>query len=475
MLSWAGKRPPQPGASAPVHPIETFDPAGERAGQPPGDQLPGISLGGLLFQGNNSQVLRHLLERGLGGKIDLVYIDPPFSSGANYRRRVYLRGPAADRLRFPQFYLGQQMQYSDYWSDDEYLQFIYERLLLLRELLAETGSIYLHCDYRKSHHLRCLMDEVFGAERLQNEIIWFYPRGGDSEKQFNRKHDTILFYTKGERWIFNYQSMLIPYSQQQLDRFDQQDEGGRFYWNVNPRGERVKTYLRKGGIGQYDVWNIGINAPQIQRIGYPTLKPEPLLERIIRASSRPGDLVLDCFVGGGTSAVVAQRLGRRWIACDSNPLAVQTTSRRLIGLIGEQLRRGERQADEVSPQQRSFATYRLGDEVETGAREAALARVRVERINHRLRVVVDDFGSPAVSARLAGPVDLPGGWRALVDSIKIDTNYSGAPFKIALADVPERSSELVAGSYELEAPPGAAAVAVKIADVLGQETLVVVE
>lgn len=358
MLTWAGKRPLRHVSAFPAQHIETFAPrpqdasgaGSERHWQDWPQHYP---PGGLLFHGDNKEVLAHLLANGFRGKVHLIYIDPPFDSGADYVRKVQLRGlTGAAKLDGATYTLGEQIQYSDIWSNDSYLQFMYERLLLLRELLAEDGSIYLHCDYRKDHHLRCLMDEVFGAEHLQNEIIWFYPRGGDSEKQFNRKHDTILFYTKGDTWTFNYHDILIPYTPEQLARFDQEDEQGRFYWNVNPRGERVKTYLRKPGIGEYDVWNIGINAAQIQHIGYPTLKPEALLERIIRASSNSGDLVLDCFVGSGTTAAVAQKLGRRWIGCDINRGAIQTTAKRLQQIMCEQIEA----AEALTPQQRRAHT-----------------------------------------------------------------------------------------------------------------------
>lgn len=341
LLSWVGKRPLRSISAFPAQHVETFDPVGLLSAHGALEHWPdwpeAYPQGGLLFHGDNKEVLAHLLANGFRSQIKLVYIDPPFDSGANYARRVRLRGAVADRLEGASYSLGEQVQYADIWASDSYLQFMYERLLLLRELLADDGSIYLHCDYRKVHHLRCVMDEVFGADRFQNEIIWFYPRGGDSERQFNRKHDTILFYTKGDTWTFNYHDVLTPYTPEQLARFDQEDEKGRFYWNVNPRGERVKTYLRKRGIGAYDVWTIGIDAAQIQQIGYPTLKPEALLERIIRASSNPGDLVLDCFLGAGTTAAVAQKLRRRWIGCDINRGAIYTTAKRLYAIITRQL------------------------------------------------------------------------------------------------------------------------------------------
>lgn len=360
LLTWVGKQPLRHVAAFPAQHVETFAPvafsAHEDLEHPWHDWPECYAPGGLLFHGDNKEVLAHLLAYGFRGKINLIYIDPPFDSGADYVRKVHLRGArAAVRMAGEPASLGEQIQYTDIWSHDSYLQFMYERLLLLRELLAEEGSIYLHCDYRQSHHLRCLMDEVFGAEHFQNEIIWFYPRGGDSEKQFNRKHDTILFYAKSDTWTFNYHDVVIPYTPEQLARFDHEDAHGRFYWNVNPRGERVKTYQRKAGIGEYDVWNIPINAVQIEQVGYPTLKPEALLERIIRASSHPGDLLLDCFSGSGTTAAVAQKLGRRWIACDLNRGAIQTAVKRLQGIIQAQIDAG------TDPVVTGFTVHRINN------------------------------------------------------------------------------------------------------------------
>ena len=329
MLQWVGKRPLDAVQYFPTQVLETVG-----VSNPPTDPTYRDfrkSDYNLLFHGDNKEILSTLLTNGFRGKIDLIYIDPPFDSGADYVRKVSLRGQNT-KVSAEGYSIVEQIQYVDIWANDNYLQFMYERLILLRELLSEVGSIYLHCDWRKSHQLRILLDEIFGSESFKNEIIWFYPRGGDSRQQFNRKHDSIFFYTKSNNWIFNYESVVIPYTKEQLSRFKHKDERGRFYWNVNPRGETVKTY-QSGGIGEYDVWNIGINATQIKNIGFPTTKPEPLLERIIKASSNEDSIVLDCFGGSGTTAVVAEKLRRRWIIADINKGAIQTTIKRLQGIV----------------------------------------------------------------------------------------------------------------------------------------------
>lgn len=275
--------------------------------------------------------MSHLLKK-YRGRVNLIYIDPPFDSKADYKKKITLRGIKArsDQSSF------EEKQYTDIWTNDEYLQFMYERLILCRELLSDAGSIYLHCDWHKSHYLRMIMDEIFGAENFVNEIVWFYPSGSDPSKCFNRKHDNIYWYCKTKAgYLYNFDAVAIPYTAEQVKRFKEVDENGkRFYWNVNPRGERVRTYM-KSGIGEYDVWNIGIDATSIKNINYPTTKPEKILERIIKASSNPGDIVFDCFMGSGTTQAVAMKLGRKFIGADINLGAIQTTTKRLLGVAKE--------------------------------------------------------------------------------------------------------------------------------------------
>ncbi len=434
MLTWNGKQPPPPLAVPAAVEVE-------RCGS--GDQL--------LIHGENLAALAWLLANGYRRRINLIYIDPPFGSGIDRARRVRLRGPGPARL-IPVA----DVEYRDTWNDDAYLQFMYERLIALREVLADDGCIYLHCDFRKAHHLRCLMDEVFGAERMLNEIIWFYPRGGDGERQFNRKHDTILLYARGDRWTFNYDETLIPYTRRQLARFCHEDERGRYYWNVNPRGERVKTYLRKPGIGAYDVWTIPIDAALARDLGYPTAKPLALLERIIRASSRPGDLVLDCFAGSGTTAVAAQRLGRRWIACDVNAGAIQVAARRLRNAMLEH-----------TPLSAGFAAWRIGDAAPAPQGDV---RIRVTHHSDQATITVEAYANPLLAD--ISPT-LPD-WRCVVDEILIDPAYDGAVFRPVVVDAPLRRAVLVRGVYAIARANIGASLALKIVDAAGGEAFTVV-
>ena len=341
MLRWAGKRP---------FTSTQYFPAQEKERH--GEETDGWM--NELYWGDNLQVMSHLLKK-YRGRINLIYIDPPFDSKADYKKKISLKGSKikGDMSSF------EEKQYTDIWTNDEYLQFMYERLILMRELLADDGSVFLHCDWHKAHYLRMMLDEIFGLENFVNEIIWFYPSGSDPSKCFNRKHDDIFWYCKNrEGYKYNFDAVAIPYTEEQTRRFKEIDEEGRrFYWNVNPRGERVRTYM-KSGVGEYDVWNIGIDATSIKNINYPTTKPERLLERIIKASSNPGDLVFDCFMGSGTTQAVAMKLGRKFIGADINLGAIQTTTKRLLGVAAEI---GKQLPNQDEPKYTGFTVYNVNN------------------------------------------------------------------------------------------------------------------
>lgn len=274
-----------------------------------------------IFWGDNLQVMSHML-REYRGKIDLIYIDPPFDSKADYKKTINLKGKKVnnDNNSF------EEKQYGDIWTNDEYLQFIYERIVLLRELLSDKGSFYIHCDWHKSHHLRMLCDEVFGSNNFVNEIIWSYKTAAGGKNEFNKQHDNIFLYTKSENRVFNEQKEksytkakgrkagIVNYGAADTEFFE--DEDGVYRWS-----------------SMRDVWDIPyINSQAAERLQYPTQKPEALIERIINTSSNPGDIVFDCFMGSGTTQAVAMKLGRKFIGADINLGAIQTTTKRLINV-----------------------------------------------------------------------------------------------------------------------------------------------
>lgn len=327
-IYWVGKQGIDEIEYFPAQETERFDPEKE---------IEQGSWTNLLFHGDNKEVMGHLLNN-FRGQVDLVYIDPPFDSKADYVRKVELRGVRGKKISGEEQSFLEQVQYNDLWANDQYLQFMYERLILLRELMSEKGSIYLHCDWHQSHRLRCLMDEVFGESNFQREIIWDITVLSGYKVQANnwiRGHDTIFYYTKnGEQRTFN--KIMQAHTKKYLDMFNRVDENGEKYLIAHG----IKRYLKDvkdKGKPYGDVWNDIMSFQQqptaAENIGYPTQKPESLLERIIKASSNEGDLVLDVFCGCGTTAAVAQKLGRRWIASDINHGAIQTASKRLQDII----------------------------------------------------------------------------------------------------------------------------------------------
>lgn len=293
--------------------------------------------GNMVIRGECISACAYLKEKGI--QVDLVYIDPPFASGADYAKKVYIRrnpkvaeaiAQAEQELDVDELKAFEEKMYGDVWDKEKYLNWMYENLMAIKSVMSETASIYVHLDWHIGHYVKILLDEIFGEMNMINEIIWWYPSGSDPSGCFNRKHDNLFWYCKNrDSYIFNFDSVSIPYTEEQKRRFKETDEQGRrFYWNINPRGERVKTYM-KSGVGEYDVWNIGIDATLNKQLSYATSKPPKLLDRIIKASSNEGMVVADFFGGSGVTAAVANKLGRRFIHCDIGVNSIQTTRDRL--------------------------------------------------------------------------------------------------------------------------------------------------
>lgn len=293
--------------------------------------------GNMVIRGECISACAYLKEKGI--QVDLVYIDPPFASGADYAKKVYIRrnpkvaeaiAQAERELDVDELKAFEEKMYGDVWDKEKYLNWMYENLMAIKSIMSETSSIYVHLDWHIGHYVKILLDEIFGEMNMINEIIWWYPSGSDPSGCFNRKHDNLFWYCKNrDSYIFNFDSVSIPYTEEQKRRFKETDEQGRrFYWNINPRGERVKTYM-KSGVGEYDVWNIGIDATLNKQLSYATSKPPKLLDRIIKASSNEGMVVADFFGGSGVTAAVANKLGRKFIHCDIGLNSIQTTRDRL--------------------------------------------------------------------------------------------------------------------------------------------------
>lgn len=257
--------------------------------------------------------------------VDLVYIDPPFASGADYAKKIWLRGNGKKQVNGDQS-LSEEVMYGDIWKKEDYLNWLYERLLAIREVMSETGSIYVHLDWHIGHYAKVLMDEVFGEDNFINEIIWCYRGGGNAKNKFKSKHDCIYLYKKQDDPVFNWKDVARAYEKLPLTGS----------WRNNTREEAEKKAREKmeEGMVPYDWWDdipayaTATRSPE--RLDYPTQKPEDLLERIIKASSDKGMLVADFFSGSGTTAKVAHDLDRRFVVSDIGQHALQITRDRLV-------------------------------------------------------------------------------------------------------------------------------------------------
>ena len=370
-LRWTGKRPYKSTQYYPAQLRESY-------GEPVNGWINKI------FWGDNLQVMSHLLKK-YRGKIQLIYIDPPFDSKADYKKKIQVKGHGTIYTDSSSF---EEKQYGDIWNNDEYLQFMYERFILMRELLSENGSIYVHCDWHRVHYLRCIMDEVFGQDNFVNEIIWHYAdyMQGNATTSLPRKHDNILFYTKSPSYF--YKRVKVP--------LEKPVKRNRVVWNGKTKAlevardengkiiydEFTDRYL--DSVWEEDVLNIGQTSvtrkTSSENLGYPTQKPKRILELIIEASSKPGDIVFDCFMGSGTTQAVAMKLGRRFIGADINLGAIQTTTKRLLSVAKEL--NGEREKSK----QVSLSDYQSDDEL-----YAAASAGNTENLNSEQLGKVIDF------------------------------------------------------------------------------------
>ena len=300
-----------------------------------------------LIYGDNLLVMQALLAGdaqtglpSLRGKVDLIYIDPPFDSKADYRTPISL--PYGEISQKPTVI--EQFAYADTWEDGtiSYLKMMYPRLLLMKEMLKDNGALYVHIDWHVGHYLKILLDDIFGKDNFRNEIIWYYPgREKLSDSKFQSKHDVILFFAVNTNTKINPITKAWDKDERikMLRRKIYKDDNGKeWFWETRGQANGIEPYKRyldeyvdKGG-ALNDVWDdiqfLRGNHPE--RTHYATQKPEALLERIIKASSNEGDLVCDFFGGSGTTAAVAERLGRRWITCDIGKPASLVMRKRFI-------------------------------------------------------------------------------------------------------------------------------------------------
>lgn len=307
LLHWTGKHLPPPEPASVI--LDSIL-------HPKGRGYPKSRPDGRVILGDNLAVMAALLPE-YEGRINLIYADPPFFTNRKFSARV---GKGEDSRKPSKWKLAEG--YHDSWADmDSYLQFLYERLSLMHRLLAPNGTLYLHLDWHADSHARLILDEIFGAENFINEIVWVYHGPSPIRTAFNRKHDVILMYGKSKDYVFNVDDIREPYNPNTVNTFKSSRKAG---FGKVPDLERGKV--------PEDWWYFPVVARlHSERTGYPTQKPEALLERIILASSNKGDLVADFFCGSGTTALAAAKHGRRFITCDESVRAVHTARTRLAG------------------------------------------------------------------------------------------------------------------------------------------------
>jgi len=528
-MHWKGKQQPRthPGVSPCL--TEIFDP--QRSVNPPFhftyDSLK-KEWHNLLFQGDNTKVLDLLLSNGFREHVDFIYIDPPFNSGSEYVRTIKLRGSATHPV------LMQQTAYQDTWDTAAYLQFMYERLLKLKDLLKRTGFLCVHLDYHVGHYVKLVLDEVFGQENFRNELVvkrvYKNLQGQFSEiKSLPQGHDVIYCYSKQPETRFK----PVTIAKEQMNHpegywkefwsgadrptmrypiLGVTPTAGQWKWKQTRAQQAVDNYLdytrscasdlsiykywmktgcdqefiRKSQTGRIEHWVPPSPRKFLDTVwsdiasysfdhGFRTEKSEELLERLLTAFSKPDDVVLDVFAGSGTTARVAQRLGRRWIACDVQSGAVQMTSRLLQQTIGEQLRTNETRNPtfliyQVNPPGKGKRNPPNGSSVNATMTVETLAK-------NNIRITLDSFESPLLLKSLGISkkhltATIPD-FRSIIDAVLIDPEYDGIVFHGSYADVPVKKNAVVKGTYEIGTPREHSTIGVKILAVTGEETLLV--
>jgi adenine-specific DNA-methyltransferase len=381
-LFWNGRKEDTTNIALPFHSIEHIDePRKEKDKEQTsmfetdfrGRQLKGWT--NKLIWGDNKLILSSLANGPIRDEIEaqgglkLIYIDPPFAVGADFGFNIEIGGETAEKKQS----IIEEIAYRDTWGKgiSSYLSMMYERLKLMHNLLAKEGVLYLHCDWRVSFYLRFLLDDIFNPSNFRNEIAWCYTGASQGKTRFVQKHDTIIAYSKGQNPVFNWQDISIPYSEETIARTGR-GAGSTGLYGDNDAESKHQNRLKSEGKIPEDWWSdlFRLQGNGLETVGYPTQKPEALLERIIKASSNEGDLIADFFCGSGTTAAVAEKLGRKWITTDLGRFSVHTTRKRMIGI--------QRELQATGKDYRAFELLNLGkyerqffmDDLTNGKRKA---------------------------------------------------------------------------------------------------------
>ena len=446
----------------------------------------------LLIWGDNRSVMSSLI-KNFAGKTNLIYIDPPFATGGDFNLKIQIGEALTSKTST---YLSKKA-YSDNWREglDAYLNFMYERLILMRELLADKGSIYVHLDWHVGHYLKIMMDEIFGADNFQNEIIWAYPAASVKTRNFFiRSYDIILFYTKTQDYVFNDDpNIYMEYSNRVKNALKKDEKGIYYYRGGSHNGKKLsrKVYITHDGIFPRDVWNDipYIRANTMEYQGFSTQKPELLLKRIILASSNENDLIADFFCGTGTTLAVAEKLKRRWIGCDSAKQAIYMARKRMLDIYNSNdiTNRKEKYRNNY----RCFKILHLsGTEKEIDVPEEFLMNdiknlknirntefptfeINLNIQGNKAKIELKNYFIPYLNLLAKNVKEQVKKWSDWIDYWSVDFDFKQNIFKtswVSYRTPKKRKLKLSTPYYEYE-ELGAFIVCVKVIDIFGMETI----
>ncbi len=403
---------------------------------------------GRIFRGDNLLLMEFLINNGYREAFDLIYIDPPYLSSSAYNSTVKIKDTAGDTSDSIS-----RSVFLDHGAEgmEEYLNHIYPRLKMMKELLSGNGSLFVHLDWHISHYVKILLDEIFSPDNFINEIVWCYGGGSGSKRHFHRKHDMILWYGRDREYIFHPQYR--PYTAGTLERGLTRVKGDKYQ-------------LHQEGALMQDWWtdiNKILSPTAAENLKFPTQKPEALLKRIVSAASNQGSLVADFYAGSGTLASVSQEMGRRWIICDESPIAIQTCLERLIKQGGGPFTIEQVGVNFKPPDKRKYLKIKPPS-IQPFNQTSAL-----------LLLVIEDY-KPQESSLSA----LKDNWgvKNLIDFWEVDLNYDGKTFcsEVQILRDKKLYDDSLSLSLKLRVPIRKKyKAAVKVYDIFGDSTLEVLE
>ncbi|MFX1570129.1 MAG: site-specific DNA-methyltransferase [Promethearchaeota archaeon] len=485
-LKWKGKLEiediiSKPYETKPFHVLDIYPSIGM-------DSKPDEKWQNLLIWGDNKTVMKSLITK-FKSKISLIYIDPPFGTGGNFNLKVQIgeNGNFIDEIA-----------YNDKWNEglNSYLDFMRERLILMKLLLADSGVIFIHLDWHISHYIKVIMDEIFGYENFRNEIIWAYPAASVKTRRFFiRSYDTILFYSKTDDYVFRDDPRIYQeFSDRVKNALKKDDKGVFYYRGGSHNGKKLsrKVYVETEGIFPRDVWSdipyIRANTSEYQ--GFSTQKPERLLKRIILASTNSNDLVADFFCGSGTTLTVAEKLGRRWIGCDSNKHAIHIVRKRILNLDKSNDIIDWKKKYNKTPQSFKILGIEKMDKLDTISynllkkevqdqkgykiNESPNLHVKIHKQNNRINVELIDYQLPfidLISEKVKGDIKSFSDW---IDYWAVDYYPQNNIFKakwFSFRTPKDRKLALKSKYYHYD-KPGNYNILIKVIDIFGIETVI---